>query len=290
VSVDLHLHSSASDGSAAPNELASSLGAATAVALTDHDTIDGVADFREALPEAVRFIVGAELSLATDSGTFHLLCYGAGLLGSKGAALLGTLADDRARRNDRMLERAQDLGIDLAAEDLLAAAGVDRLDAKSVGRPHAAAALVTKGYASSIQDAFDRYLAKGRPLYVPKARHGFADVQPTLGAIGVATVVAHPLSLELPPDELEARLAELRDEGLVGVEAYYAAYTPDTRRELARLAERLSLIATGGSDAHGTFKPGLAPITGYGDLEVPDEAADALIEAIEHLGGSRDLY
>ncbi|ACU54845.1 PHP domain protein [Acidimicrobium ferrooxidans DSM 10331] len=288
--IDLHLHSTASDGSNDPAELAGIVAGAEIVALTDHDTVEGIAAFREALSGTSAFIVGAELSLATTTGSLHLLCYGTGLLGPAGTSLLGTLADDRTRRNEQLLARAAANGLDVPLEAVLAAAGATRLDEKSVGRPHVAAVLVERGYARDIPDAFDRYLAKGRPLYVPKARLRFADVIEPLAAIGVATVVAHPLSLELAPDALEDHLRTLRDLGLVGLEAHYAAYAPSTRTALAELADRLHLVATGGSDAHGRFKAGLSPLVGYGDLDVPVVSGEALIDAIARLGGHADLY
>jgi predicted metal-dependent phosphoesterase TrpH len=288
--IDLHLHSSASDGSERPAELAERLAGASVVALTDHDTTAGVAELAEHLDGSVELVVGAELSLATDHGTFHLLCYGAGLLEEPARSLLATLAGDRRVRNETMLARAAELGLELTEAELLEAAGATSLDDKSVGRPHAAAVLVAKGYATSIADAFARYLAKGCPLYVPKARHRYEDVVGLLELAHVVTVVAHPLSLELAPADLEAELVRLRELGLVGIEAHYAAYTPDTRAELAALARRLSLVATGGSDAHGTFKPGLAPLVGYGDLVVDDAVAEDLLEVLARRGGRASLY
>lgn len=288
--IDLHLHSSASDGSNDPAELAGMVGGAGIVALTDHDTVEGVAAFREGLSRTTTFIVGAELSLATTTGSLHLLCYGAGLLGPVGTTLLHRLANDRTQRNEQLLALAAAHGFDVPLEAVLAAAGASSLDAKSVGRPHVAAVLVERGYARDIPDAFDRFLAKGRPLYVPKARLSFADVVEPLAAVGVATVVAHPLSLDLAPSALEEHLRALRDLGLIGLEAHYAAYAPSTRTALAELAERLDLVATGGSDAHGRFKAGLSPLVGYGDLDVPVASGEALIGAIARLGGRADLY
>ncbi len=288
--IDLHLHSSASDGSVSPADLASSLGRPQCVALTDHDTTAGISAFRAALPPDTCFIVGAELSLLAPSGTLHLLCYGAGLLEDPAASLLHELARDRLERNERMLERARSLGLAITADEVLAAAGASHLGAKSVGRPHFAAVLVAHGYAIDVADAFDRWLARGRPLYVPKARHRFDDVEPVLRRARVATVVAHPLSLDSSFERVESLLRPLVAAGLGGIEAYYAAYDPPLRVQLAALAHRLGIIATGGSDAHGDFKPGLLPLVGYGDLEVPESAAFALLDLIARLGGAADLY
>jgi predicted metal-dependent phosphoesterase TrpH len=143
------------------------------------------------------------------------------------------------------------------------------------GRPHAAALLVRQGRATSIQDAFDRWLGKGKPGYVEKERLAPADALRLAVASGGLPVLAHPRSMELG-DALPARLAELAELGLVGIECEYGRYSPDERAALARIAADLGLVATGGSDHHGTYKPDLSVGTGHGDLDVPDTALDDL--------------
>ena len=145
-----------------------------------------------------------------------------------------------------------------------------------LGRPHFARALVRAGAAADIDDAFDRFLADGRPGYVPKARLSPADVARLATGSGGVAVLAHPLSLELDPSALERLVKELAEAGLGGIEAIYGRYSPDQRRALRRMARRQGLVATGGSDYHGSFKPDLEVGTGMGDLDVPDSALEEL--------------
>jgi hypothetical protein len=162
-------------------------------------------------------------------------------------------------------------------EDVVAEAG----DEAGVGRPHFARALVAAGAAADVDDAFDRYLADGRAAYVPKARIDPPDVARLAHASGGVAVLAHPLSTGLEPRDLERLVAELADGGpadggLDGIEAVYGSYSPDQRNTLKGMAKRCGVVATGGSDFHGTFKPGLNVGTGRGDLRVPNDVLDAL--------------
>src|SRR5262249_24407801 len=144
------------------------------------------------------------------------------------------------------------------------------------GRPHAAALLVRKGLAASTEDAFDRYLAKGRPGYVEKERVQAAEAVGLARASGGVAVLAHPLSLGLDPAALERDIAELAEVGLAGMEAVYGRDSPEERVALTDLAARHGLVATGGSDYHGAYKPGLRVGVGTGDLDVPDDVVDRL--------------
>jgi predicted metal-dependent phosphoesterase TrpH len=177
----------------------------------------------------------------------------------------------RDARNERLVARLAELGLPVSREELEAEAG-----GSGAGRPHVAAILVRKGLASSVQDAFDRYLAKGRPAYLEKER-----LEPTV-AIELALesealpVLAHPLSLGLPPAELESTVRELAEAGLAGLEAIYGRYNRDERACLAVMAAHAGLAITGGSDHHGSYKPDLSVGVGRGDLHVPDGALAAL--------------
>jgi len=273
---DLHLHSNASDGSDAPQALAEGLGEVLLAVLTDHDTRAGQEEFRRHVRARLPVPEGVELSMRQRHGTFHLLVYGPELSGLD--PLLEQQSRAREERNREILEAARELGIAIEESAVLAAAGAESLGAKSVGRPHFAKVLVDSGAARDIQDAFDRYLAKGQPLYRPKATLEFAEVGALSRDLGLLAVVAHPLSLGV--ESLADTLASLRRQGLGGVECYYAAYAPSVREELAALADRLHLVATGGSDYHGSFKPGIAPLAGMGDLDVPDAVAYRLLERV----------
>ena len=181
------------------------------------------------------------------------------------------LQETRAARNLRLADRMAQLGLPVTYDEM-----VDEAGGPGVGRPHAAAVLVRKGVVTSVQEAFDRWLAKGRPAYVEKERLAPAVAARLAAASGGVPVLAHPLSLELDPAALERTVAELAGIGFAGVEAVYGAYPPAVRDELLDLARRHDLVATGGSDYHGRYKPDLSVGTGRGDLAVPDELLDAL--------------
>ena len=258
-----------SDGSDAPERIPALAAAAgcTAVALTDHDRLDGIAAARTAADEVgIELVPGCEISCEVSVGTMHVLVYflepGEGPLQDE----LVRLQDVRDRRNEVMCER-----LGLSYGDLQAEAG-----GIGAGRPHAAALLVRDGRATSIQDAFDRWLGKGKPGYVEKERLAPADALRLATASGGLPVLAHPNSLELAPAALRSRLEELRELGLVGVECVYGRYAPEDRAALSTVAFELGLVATGGSDHHGTYKPDLSVGVGRGDLDVPDSVLEEL--------------
>lgn len=273
--IDLHTHSVVSDGTDAPEripELAAAAGC-RAVALTDHDSLEGLPAARERAGElGVELVPGCEVSCAFRGRSVHVLVYfvepGEGPLQDE----LLRLRHDRVARNRRLVERLGELGLPVGYDELVAESGGE----EGAGRPHAAAILVRKGLAESVTDAFDRWLGEGRPAYVPKARVTPGEIARLAGRSGGVAVLAHPLSLELAPPELEAAVGELAGAGLVGLEAVYGRYRPEERRGLAALAARHDLVATGGSDYHGAMKPDLSVGTGTGDLRVPDEVLGRL--------------
>ncbi|HKY76791.1 MAG TPA: PHP domain-containing protein [Acidimicrobiia bacterium] len=272
--IDLHTHSTASDGSDEPAALmaiAASAGV-SAVALTDHDTIEGLPAARAAAVEVgIRLVQGCELSCEVGSATMHLLVYflddGPGPLQDR----LSGLQAARADRNRRIVAVLQNHGLDVTLDEILAEAG-----GGSVGRPHVAGVLLRKGYVSSVQEAFDVWLAKGRPAYLDRDRLLPAEAIALAHASGAVAVLAHPTSLGFEGRALEQFVAGLAADGLDGMECEYGRYNPELRAVLRGLAERLGLAVTGGSDYHGRYKPDLALGTGLGDLAVPDELLDAL--------------
>ena len=278
--IDLHLHSTCSDGSETPEtvvELAVAAGC-TAMALTDHDGLAGVVRAGErAASLGIGFVPGCEVSCAFSPGTMHALAYfvepGEGPLQSE----LERLRRDRSDRNTRLLQRLKDLGLPVTWGEVEAAAG-----SSVIGRPHFASVLVANGAAASIQDAFDRLLAKGTPGYVPKARIDAAAFIAAATGSGAAAVLAHPLSLGLDAPGLDHVLDELSAAGLVGMECYYGRYSPEERAGLSGMAKRHDLVATGGSDFHGTFKPDISVGMGTGDLDVPDAVLTGLLARKPH--------
>ncbi|HLG67076.1 MAG TPA: PHP domain-containing protein [Acidimicrobiales bacterium] len=267
--IDLHTHSVASDGTEPPErvvELAAEAGC-SAVALTDHDTLAGLAAAgRRAAELGVDLVPGCEVSCAFRGGSAHVLVYFVGDGDGPFQAELARLRGDRVARNRRLAARLADLGLDVSYDEAVAEAASE----ESLGRPHFAALLVRKGAAASLPDAFDRWLGEGRPAYVPKERVTPEVVATLARASGGVAVLAHPLSLGLGAGDLEAAVGELAQAGLAGIEAYYGDYAPEDRQGLARLAASHGLVATGGSDHHGEVKPDLAVGTGRGDLAVPD--------------------
>lgn len=261
--IDLHTHSTVSDGSDQPAEvveMAAGAGCAS-VALTDHDCLDGIGEARQRGAElGVEVVAGCELSCA-HAGTMHVLVYfvepGDGPLQDR----LVQLQEIREARNRRLC-----VALDLSYDELLAEAG-----GRGAGRPHAAALLVRADRAASIDDAFDRFLAKGRPGYVEKERLQPAEALDLATRSGGVPVLAHPLSLGLAPAALRAAVAELAELGLAGIEAIYGRYPAEVRTGLADLAAEAGLVATGGSDHHGRYKPDLSVGVGTGDLHVPDQ-------------------
>lgn len=281
--IDLHTHSNVSDGSEVPGaipELAARAGC-SAVALSDHDNLAGLAEAGEVARQlGIRLVPACEVSCrkpavpggARVSGSVHVLCYfveeGDGPLQDE----LRSLRDDRRRRNLALVERLRGLGLPVTWDAVVAEAGKE----EGLGRPHFARLLVRLGAAEDVQDAFDRWLADDRPAYVPKARLEADQVARLARASGGVAVLAHPLSLGLEPPVLASVLGELAEAGLSGVEAVYGSYTPDERRQLGDMATAAGLTTTGGSDFHGTFKPGLWVGTGCGDLDVPDSLLESL--------------
>lgn len=281
MAVDLHTHSTASDGSDLPEtliELALEAGL-DSLALTDHDTQAGLPEARRAAAGTdLDLIPGVELSLNHDSGGMHLLVLwlepGRGPLQDR----LAGLRAGRDERNAKIVRRLTEVGMPLTFEEIEEEAG-----GGSVGRPHIAAVMVARGYVPDIRTAFDLWLGKGKPAYVGRAR---LDPEEAIGLAresGGVPVLAHPHTLGITTGPAMADLlTRLKRTGLVGVETIYSAYRRHEREGYTDLARRFELSPTGGSDYHGTYKPGLALGSGYGDLVVPGSVLEELREVAGH--------
>lgn len=275
MAVDLHTHSTASDGSDTPTELIQLAVAKglSAIALTDHDTQEGVAEARQATSSTdLELIPGTELSLNFDGGGMHLVVLwlepGPGPLQDR----LQGLQEGRELRNARIVEVLASLGMPLTIEEVEEEAG-----GGSVGRPHIAAVMVRRGYVPDIKTAFDLWLANDRPAYVGRPRLNPEEAIELTRESGAVPVLAHPHTLGIHRAELMAEvLTRLRDAGLVGLEAIYPVYRLHERYGYADLARRFGLIPSGGSDYHGTYKEGLDLGVGYGDLHVPESTLEEL--------------
>jgi predicted metal-dependent phosphoesterase TrpH len=274
--IDLHAHTTASDGSVSPADLirkAVEIGL-LAVAVTDHDTIGGLAEAQaEATRTGIDFVTGVELSVEDSGGRFHLLGY---LFRADDPTLTETLARIRARRNERnekMAELMREMGLPVTMDDVRAEAG----DGDVIARPHFAAAFVKKGVVATYQEAFDKYLATGKPLYQPKEVLTPADAIALIHQAGGLAVMAHPKLVPLAPDALAQRVADLvENAGMDGLECYYSQHSPEETERFLAIAERHNLVVTGGSDFHGTPKPHVVLGKVYADGPVPMELLDKM--------------
>jgi predicted metal-dependent phosphoesterase TrpH len=243
--IELHCHTTASDGALAPAALVAQAHAVgvTTLAITDHDTVAGLPEARAAAaPLGMTLLPGCEFGCELAGGEVHLLAY---LFDDTDPALTDTLARLRAARRERgreMVARLNALGVPVTWERVQAIAGRG-----AVGRPHVAQALIEGGWVTDTDDAFARYIGWGGPAYVPRARISPPEVIRLVAAAGGVVSVAHPAHI---PD-LEAFLAPLVPVGLAGLETYYGDYPPETVAWLAGLAARFDLVPTGGSDYHG---------------------------------------
>ena len=277
--IDLHMHSTCSDGTFAPAELVREAKAAglTHMALTDHDTVEGIEEARRAAKEAgIAFLAGVEISAEFQPGTLHILGYGLDVRSQRLKGRLEEVQRWRRERNPKIVERLRDLGLQVTLEEVATRAGGDL-----VGRPHFAQTLLEKGYVKSRQEAFDLYLAKGRPAYVDKVRLSPEESIALIRDAGGVAVLAHPLQLKIEDGEaLEALVRSLVEQGLQGVECYYRNHTEEDEARFLALARKYSLLPTGGSDFHGTNRPSIRLGTGEGELRVPRECWEGLTGAL----------
>lgn len=272
--IDLHTHSVYSDGTNTPAELvamATSRGL-TALALTDHDTIGGVAPLLEAAENSpVEAVPGIELSAECASGTMHILGYFIDHTCPQLLEKIGTVRAGRDERNREILKKLNKLGYRIMWTDIEEAAGAD-----VVGRPHFADALMRKGLVKSRKAAFDLLLGKGRPAYAERYRYTARECIELIHQAGGISVLAHPATIYLADDQLRGLVMGLAGHGLGGIETYYAEHHPKNIAKFKKWAEALDLICTGGTDFHGANTPDLKLGIGFGQLRVPDEALEQL--------------
>jgi len=252
--IDLHVHSSASDGSYTPAEVVrrAKAGGLAALALTDHDTIDGLTEAVAAGEKyGVEVLPGVEISARYPGGTMHvlglLINYHDGQLDER----LAVLKRARAERNPQIIAKLAALGIPITMEQVARLSGGGQ-----VGRPHIARALMEAGYVSSIQQAFDLYLHKNGKAYVGKFRFPPAEAIAMIREVKGVPVLAHPFTLGLGSAfALKNALAEMQALGLAGLEVYYSEHTAEQEALYLKLARELGLLVSGGSDYHGENKP-----------------------------------
>ena len=271
--VDLHIHSTASDGKLSPADIVrkSAEKGLMVIALTDHDSVDGITSAlaaAEAFPQ-LRVIPGVELSTDVPAGEIHVLGY---FVDYTDRAFMATLEGMRRSRRERacgMVARLGRLGVHIEWQRVREIAG-----SGSIGRPHIAQAMLEKGYIASIKEAFTKYISRDGPAYVEREKMTPQEAVELLIQTNGLPVLAHPLTINDP----EAMAAELKAAGLVGIEAYYYGYTAGEVSRLVSLANRYNLIATGGSDYHG---PNSSTEATLGGADVPMASAERLIALAE---------
>ena len=264
--IDLHTHSTASDGSYSPTALmveAAKRGV-TAIALTDHDTIGGLPEAALAAVERdIRFIPGVELEITwNQGGEFHLLGLGLNSPTPAFKAAIEELARVRLERNMEIIEKMNKAGISVSYNDVVAIAndgispaGNFETAGHSIGRPHFAAFLAKQRIVKNRKQAFSRYLGKGKPFYIPKAGLEFERAVEVVKESGGIAVLAHPMSLYVAWGRLPDLIKNLKENGLDGLEAWHPNAKVSSCRRLEELGRKLCLIITAGSDFHGEARP-----------------------------------
>ncbi|MFC2036256.1 PHP domain-containing protein [Chloroflexota bacterium] len=266
--VDLHLHSTASDGQFSPAEIVRKSAAAglNVIALADHDTIDGIIPALEAAKifPKLKVLPCVEISTDVSQGEVHILGYFVDYTHTRLQAALRKMRKSRQERAQQMITKLTKLGLSISWERVqeIASSG-------SIGRPHIAQAMLEKGYITSIKEAFTKYIGWGGPAYAEREKISPVEAITLILQSNGLPVFAHPLTI----NNLEAMVIELKAAGLVGIEAYYGGYTVNEIDRLINIAKRYSLITTGGSDYHGLDTSNETMI---GDANVPIESVEQL--------------
>lgn len=275
--IDLHVHSSASDGSLTPEEVVSLARKAGLryFALTDHDTVDGV---EPALQYAGKFenidvIPGIELSCYYKNREIHIVGLFVNHRDKAFLEELQKLKQAREDRNEKMVQNFVDAGIPITIEEL------KHGNPNSViTRAHFARVLVEKGVCRNKTEAFDKYLGIGCPFYLPKPKVTPEHVLNLIKQAGGTAILAHPYSYKFSKSEVETLLDTLIPLGLSGLECYYSTYDDGQIQELRSIALAKNLLVSGGSDFHGVVKPDISIGTGRGNLRIPEKLLNAICE------------
>jgi hypothetical protein len=268
--LDLHTHTTVSDGSFTPQEILAKAAELDLqyFAITDHDTIDALEQIEE-IPAGVVFINGVEIS-AEFPKTLHILGYNFDSQNQKLRSILHELQEFRKKRNAKMLQKLAENGFHISLEEL-------ETEAKGelVGRPHFANLMFKKGYIGSYQEAFDLYLDKGKPFYMNKKRLAPKLAVELILQAGGIPVLAHPYQTKLNDEDLDKLIKELKDYGLMGIEVYYSQHSNEQIEKYLKFSEKFNLLATAGSDFHGINKPHI-PL----GMDVPQKHLEKFLEAI----------
>lgn len=276
--IDLHTHSLKSDGSMTPAEVvreAKKAGLA-AIALSDHDTVDGLPEaIAEGEKIGVEVIPAIEFSVQSKTET-HILGYFIDYNNPDLKQMLREVVDLRIERNHVTTQRLNELGFDITLEEVRALAPNN-----FVGRAHFARVLMDKGYTESVKEGFDKYMSVGKYAYCEKQRLTARDAVELIAKCGGISFLAHPHLTKLPDDELKAFLVELKGYGLCGLEGYYTDYTSEMQQKYQSMAKELGLMISGGTDFHAAMKPHISIGTGLGNMKISYSVLEKMKEKIK---------
>ena len=247
--IDLHVHTTASDGQYTPAQIIEKAAEKkiTAIAITDHDTVAGLEEGAAAAKEhGITFVPGVELNISYPTGEFHLLGLGFKQISPSLTEILDNLVKNRELRNVQIIEKMREAGVDITLDEMRA----DFPDTV-LGRPHFAAELVKKKVVKTRQQAFDRYLAKGRPWYVARVGSNLDEAIVAIKESGGVPVIAHPMSLYLSWGKLPDALQNFYERGVMGLEAFHPGARVTECLRLEELAQKIGYFVTAGSDFHG---------------------------------------
>ncbi|OAA31359.1 hypothetical protein AT15_07635 [Kosmotoga arenicorallina S304] len=257
--IDLHVHSTYSDGTKSVDEILNIMKGKNIrlFSITDHDNLKAQKEaINLAMKNGLNYIPGVEISCKFSGGTMDILGYNIDCDMEDLNEFLNKLVEHRNKRNVLIIRKLNELGLDINMEEVINESG-----GTVIGRPHISRALLRKGYVKSIQDAFEMYIGKGKIAYVSKNKHEPEEVIFHIKKAGGIAVLAHPLSLNLEYGSLERKVGELVDAGLQGIEVFYKAYSDEEQEKLLAIAKKFHLLVTGGSDYHGDNKPDIEPGT-----------------------------
>ncbi len=284
--IDLHVHSTASDGTVTPAGIIAEVIKAVpkkddhiTIALTDHDTVAGIPEFMKAAkayPDKITAIPGLEISTDYHGVEIHIVGYNIDIHNEELLERLRVCRESRDGRNEKIIQKLQEQGIQISMEEIRPANPNE-----TIARPHIAKKLMEKKYVSSVKEAFDKYLAEGQSCYVERIMPTPGEAVSLIKKSGGVPVLAHLMYYKkLNAEGKSALTAELKEAGLVGIEAFYNSYSPVEQAFVESLAVQHALMRTGGTDFHGENKPHISLFIGQGDMEVPESILPEFLETI----------
>ena len=285
--IDLHIHSTASDGTFTPAQIVNNAltavpdkKAPVVIALTDHDTVAGVPEFMaeaDKYKDRLTAIPGVEISTDYNGVEIHILGYNIDINNADLLERLKVCRESRDGRNEKIIQKLQEQGFEITMDYIR-----PEDPNETIARPHIARQLLKKNYVSSVKEAFDKYLAEGRCCYVERIMPTPQEAVSLIRNSGGVAVLAHLMYYKKLDAAGKAELAAvLKDAGLTGIETYYNTYTPEEEAFVKDLAKQHALLRTGGTDFHGQNKPHIALFKGQGEMNVPE---DILPEFMDSLG------